>query len=102
MKRFALFGHPVEFSLSPQLHQEFARQFNIQLMYDKIDPGLHGFVDALKAFQASGAYGANITSPFKEEAYKLCDELSERAKLAQAVNTLIFKSDGKILGDNTD
>ncbi len=102
MKRFALFGHPVEFSLSPKLHQEFASQFNIQISYDKIDPGLHGFVDAVKTFQASGADGANITSPFKEEAYKLCDELSERAKLSQAVNTFIFKRDGKIFGDNTD
>lgn len=102
MKKFALFGHPVEHSLSPPLHQEFARQFNISISYEKIDPGPQGFAKALKIFQESGAYGANVTSPFKEEAYSLCDELSERAKISQAVNTIIFKPNRKIYGDNTD
>lgn len=102
MKKFALFGHPVEHSLSPQLHQKFALQFNISISYEKIDPGLHGFASALKIFQESGAVGANVTSPFKEEAYKLCNELSERAKISEAVNTIVFKPDRKIFGDNTD
>jgi shikimate dehydrogenase len=40
--------------------------------------------------------------PFKQEAYRLADHLSERAKTAQAVNTLRFDPDGRLFGDNTD
>ena len=102
MKKFAVFGHPITQSLSPQIHQEFAKEYNLKISYVKIDPGLDGFVDAVKKFQTDGASGANVTSPFKEEAYRLCDNLSTRAKTAQSVNTLSFQADGKIFGDNTD
>lgn len=102
MKKFAVFGYPIAHSLSPQIHQGFAEPLNIEISYTKIDPGPDGFVDAVKAFQAAGAFGANVTSPFKEEAYQLCDSLSPRAKSAQSVNTLSFQKDGAISGDNTD
>ncbi|MGB8337316.1 MAG: shikimate dehydrogenase, partial [Burkholderiales bacterium] len=45
--------------------------------------------------------GMNVTVPFKQQAYAICDELSERAQLAGAVNTLTFDH-GKIYGDTTD
>jgi shikimate dehydrogenase len=50
---------------------------------------------------AQGFKGANVTVPFKLEAFNLCDDLSARAQAAGAVNTLFFE-DGKIKGDNTD
>ncbi len=40
--------------------------------------------------------------PFKEEAFGHADELTERASLAGAVNTLKRLEDGRLLGDNTD
>jgi shikimate dehydrogenase len=43
----------------------------------------------------------NVTVPFKEQAFALCDQLTERAKIAKAVNTL-WMQDGKLFGDNTD
>lgn len=102
MKKFAVFGHPIAHSLSPQIHQGFAEKHGLKISYNKIDPGPDGFVDAVKKFQKEGGFGANVTSPFKEQAYALCDTLSDRAKTAQSVNTLSFKPDGKIFGDNTD
>ena len=62
---------------------------------------LNGFTRAINDFVHQGGKGANVTVPFKEEALKIADELSERARLAGAVNTLTFNH-GKIYGDNTD
>ncbi|MBN8115104.1 shikimate dehydrogenase, partial [Vibrio vulnificus] len=53
-------------------------------------------------FFAQGGRGCNVTVPFKEEAYRFADRLTERARLAGAVNTLKKLDDGEILGDNTD
>lgn len=53
-------------------------------------------------FFEEGAKGCNITSPFKERAYQLADEYSQRAKLAEACNTLKKLDDGKLYADNTD
>ena len=56
----------------------------------------------MRAFFASGGAGANVTLPFKTEAFALADELSERAAAAGAANTLIRLSDGRLKADNTD
>jgi shikimate dehydrogenase len=56
---------------------------------------------ALRCFVPRAAKGLNVTVPFKQEAWQLCDQLSERAQLAEAVNTIKFE-DGRIIGDNTD
>ncbi len=64
----------------------------------QIDVG--GFEQAVSAFQASGGNGINVTIPFKFNAYRLVDRLSERAAAAGAVNTIVF--DEVISGDNTD
>lgn len=102
MKKFAVFGHPVAHSQSPFIHQEFAKQFGIDLSYERILSPLAGFRDCVSAFFADGGLGANVTLPFKEQAYALSDELSERAKICGAVNTLYLKEDNRVFGDNTD
>lgn len=102
MKKFAVFGHPVAHSQSPFIHQEFAKQFGIDLRYERILSPLAGFRDCVSAFFADGGLGANVTLPFKEQAYTLSDELSERAKICGAVNTLHLREDNRIFGDNTD
>jgi shikimate dehydrogenase len=62
---------------------------------------LDGFANAVRAFIADGGKGANVTVPFKLEAFALAESLSERARAAGAVNTVTF-ADGHIAGDNTD
>ena len=98
--RYAVFGHPIAHSKSPQIHAAFARQTGQDMRYDAILAPLDGFAASVAAFIAAGGRGANVTVPFKEEAFKLAGRLSPRAQRAGAVNTLIF-NDG-ILGDNTD
>ena len=99
--RYAVVGNPVAHSKSPQIHAEFARQTKQDLVYTHLLAPIDGFARTVTTFENDGGRGLNITLPFKAEAFQLATECSERAQLAQAVNTLRF--DGKkIFGDNTD
>ncbi len=100
-KKYAVMGNPVAHSLSPRIHQLFAAQFGIRLEYSaiQVDPG--GFAQAVDQFRANGGQGLNVTVPYKLEAFRLAQRLSERAQFAGAVNTLKFGTN-EIFGDNTD
>ncbi|WP_258406341.1 shikimate dehydrogenase [Shewanella halotolerans] len=100
--RYAVFGHPIGHSKSPAIHQAFAKSTGESLQYEAILAPLDGFAESLQAFFEHGGKGANVTLPFKEQAYALCDCLGDEAKLAGAVNTLTRLADGRIKGDNTD
>ncbi|MET0288537.1 MAG: shikimate dehydrogenase [Pseudoxanthomonas sp.] len=98
---YAVFGHPVSHSLSPRIHGAFARASGIALDYRKIDAAPEDFHAVLQQFAADGGRGANVTLPLKELAFAACSTLTERARIAGAVNTLAW-SDGQWHGDNTD
>lgn len=100
-KQFAVVGNPIEHSRSPELHHAFAAKIGIDLHYQKILSPLDGFEQTVKQFFEQGGSGLNITVPFKEQAFALCDVQTERAKIARAVNTL-WMQNGKLHGDNTD
>lgn len=98
---YAVMGNPVAHSKSPRIHSLFAEQTGEPVHYEaiQVDPG--GFAQAVGNFDASGGKGLNITVPFKQEAWQLVGERSERAERAGAVNTIKFE-DGRLYGDNTD
>ncbi|ART80770.1 shikimate dehydrogenase [Oceanisphaera avium] len=102
MDRYAVIGHPIKHSQSPFIHQQFAEQTQQQLDYQRLLAPLDGFADSLSHFASQGGVGCNITVPFKTQALEIADELTPRAKLAGAVNTLHLLADGRWLGDNTD
>jgi shikimate dehydrogenase len=100
--RYAVIGHPVAHSKSPWIHAEFARATGQDIEYQRIEAPLDGFERTVDVFRAAGGCGANITLPFKQQAFLYCrDAVSERARSAGVVNTLIFES-GAVRGDNTD
>ncbi|RFB67206.1 MULTISPECIES: shikimate dehydrogenase [unclassified Herbaspirillum] len=101
MDAYVVIGNPIAHSKSPEIHAQFAAQTAQQLSYERLLAPLQGFKAAVKVFIANGGKGANVTVPFKLDAHALADRLTERARLAGAVNTLKFE-DGVILGDNTD
>jgi shikimate dehydrogenase len=102
MDRYAVIGNPVEHSQSPRIHALFAQQTGQRLSYDRLLAPVSDFAGTVRRFQAEGGRGANVTLPFKLEALALCDQVSDRAQRAGAVNTLTLTADGRILGDNTD
>lgn len=98
---YCVFGNPIAHSKSPAIHAAFAAATGQELVYEARLAAVDGFKQAISDFVAAGGKGANVTVPFKEDAFRLSTLLSERAARAGAVNTLTFK-DGEILGDNTD
>ena len=101
MDQYLVFGNPIKQSRSPIIHQLFASQTQQELHYQSELVELGSFSKTIERCIKSGVKGANVTVPFKEQAMALCDQLTERAQLAGAVNTLSFVN-GKIMGDNTD
>lgn len=99
--RYAVIGNPIAHSKSPLIHAAFARQTGQSMGYDALLAPLDGFALTVEAFRASGGRGANVTVPFKLEAFDLAQTRSPRAQAAGAVNTLRFDADA-IFGDNTD
>lgn len=102
MDKYAVFGNPISQSKSPKIHALFAQQTSQSLSYVAIEPAADAFKSAIQAFIAEGGIGANVTSPFKLDAYNFADRVTHRAELAGAVNTLKVHSDGSVEGDNTD
>lgn len=100
--KYAVFGNPIKHSRSPSIHAAFAAQSNQNMGYRAVRVEEGDFERAVRQFFAGGGAGLNVTLPFKEEAYRLADHLSQRASRAGAVNTLTCGSDGRIEGDNTD
>ncbi len=98
---YALFGHPVELSLSPEIHLHFADSLGESLMYLKKDILPDNFTMEVSHFFEHGGKGLNITLPHKEAAFRLADEVSEDAAIAGAANTL-WLNNHKIHADNTD
>ncbi|MBF6023388.1 shikimate dehydrogenase [Lysobacter niastensis] len=96
-----MIGHPVAHSLSPRIHAAFGKQTGIALQYTAIDAEPAQFDARLAEFAAEGGIGANVTLPHKARAAALCTVLTERARRAGAVNTLIRTATGWE-GDNTD
>lgn len=100
--RYAVCGNPITHSKSPQIHQAFAKEVGHSISYAKRLIELGSFHESARDFFDGGGKGLNITVPFKEDAFAFADQLSERAKAAGAVNTLVKQPDGFILGENTD
>jgi shikimate dehydrogenase len=103
--RYCVFGNPVGHSKSPLIHAAFARQTGQAISYEAILAPQDAFADTVRSFIEAGGRGANVTVPFKEDAFRLSSRRTPRAELAGAVNTLVFGGDGsndQIVGDNTD
>ncbi|MGE4243171.1 shikimate dehydrogenase [Ramlibacter sp.] len=101
MDSYYVLGNPVEHSKSPWIHARFAELTGQAMRYGKRLAPLDGFAATVRELRAEGARGCNVTVPFKFEAHGVATELSPRARLAGACNTLRFDGDA-IHGDNTD
>jgi shikimate dehydrogenase len=99
--KYAVIGNPVEHSLSPVIHAEFARATGQAIVYGKVLAPLDGFRAAAFRFRDDGGKGVNVTLPFKHEAWHVAGLRSGFALAAGAVNTLTFRG-SEIIGDNTD
>ena len=115
-QHFIVIGNPIAHSKSPEIHTLFAAQTGLKISYQRqyCPDDVASFTAVIEAFFHGGGVGANVTVPFKQVAYECCAArggLSEHAKVAGAVNTLLLNKallkNGTpiaeaIYGDNTD
>ena len=115
-QHFIVIGNPIVHSKSPEIHHVFAAQAGCSIRYGRqyCPDDAASFTAVVEAFFQGGGVGANITVPFKQLAYELClaqGGVSEHARIAGAVNTLLLNQDilnngaainEALYGDNTD
>ncbi len=101
MRRFGVIGHPVQHSLSPRIHQAFARQVGIALTYEKVNCDDDAFEATARRYFEAGGAGLNVTLPFKLRAAAWVNEPVEDAAATGAVNT-IARDGERLIGYNTD
>ena len=115
-QHFIVIGNPIAHSKSPEIHSLFGAQAGLDICYQRqyCPDDAASFTAVIEAFFHGGGVGANVTVPFKQIAYACCAArggLSEHAKVAGAVNTLLLNptlltkgvSPAEALyGDNTD
>ena len=101
MKRAGLIGNPVSHSRSPQMHNAAFRALDIDAVYELWHTEIAEIPDRLASIRGAGMLGANVTVPHKQAVMPWCDQLTEIARRAGAVNTIIPR-DGMLIGDNTD
>ncbi len=101
-KQFILIGSPVEHSLSPILHNIFASQFGIEIIYKLQEATINNYRSVIDQFINSNGFGVNVTAPLKTHVFKDLKYVDETARFASAVNTLVIKDDGQLCGYNTD
>jgi len=99
--RYGVMGYPISHSRSPVIHRLFALQTGEPIQYDPLQVTPDLLDTAVRQFWHAGGKGLNITLPHKHDVLRLTDHVSDRASVAGAVNTLVFRDD-MVFGDNTD
>lgn len=98
----AVIGHPIAHSKSPRLHGHWLKTYGIAGHYIPMDVASDDLETVLRTLPKMGFVGCNITIPHKEKVLSLADQVTDRATLIGAANTLTFGAEGKIIADNTD
>lgn len=95
-------GQPIHHSMSPVLHGHWLRRYGIKGHYIPMEVAAADLGAVLTAMPRMGFVGCNVTIPHKVKVLDLADQITDRATIIGAANTLIFRRDGKIMADNTD
>lgn len=98
----AVIGSPIAHSRSPKLHQHWLNVHGIAGYYIPMDIASDDLERVIRMMPRMGFVGCNVTIPYKEKVMKVADQVTDRATLIGAANTLIFRTDGSIMADNTD
>jgi shikimate dehydrogenase len=99
--RAVIIGRPITHARSPLIHGYWLKQLGLDGAYDRREVMPGAVAAVLRELQAEGYAGGNVTVPHKEEAFMACDRVTERARIAGAVNTFWFEGP-ELHGDNTD
>jgi len=99
--RLGLIGHDISYSKSPLIHRYMGKKLKIELTYDLLEVEADEIPDLIDELRHGIYQGFNVTIPYKESMIQYVDQLTPKAKLIQAVNTIYMKN-GLVIGANTD
>lgn len=100
--KYAVIGNPIAHSKSPLIHSEFAKQTKQDLVYTAELVEIGKVKEFVSSFYQNNGKGLNVTVPFKQDAWELATQHSDRAQRAGAVNTLVLNNENEFFGDTTD
>ena len=95
-------GNPIAHSRSPRLHKHWLKTYGILGDYVPLHVTDEDLPQVIATLPKMGFVGVNVTIPHKVAVLQYADQISDRATLIGAANTLIFRADGKVHADNTD
>lgn len=95
-------GNPISHSLSPKLHNYWLKRYGLSGSYIALQVADDDLEKTIRSLPEKGFIGANVTLPHKVSVLQFAHNITDRATLIGAANTLIFKEDGRIFADNTD
>ena len=101
-KWFAVIGDPIAHSKSPNMHNSWFDEMEIDAAYVPIHVKSKELENAVASLKTLGASGWNVTIPHKQTIIPFLDELDPIAQKMGAVNTVVRLSDGRLKGYNTD
>ena len=101
-KWFAVIGDPIAHSKSPNMHNSWFDEMDIDAAYIPIPVKSEELEHAVASLKTLGASGWNVTIPHKQTIIPFLDELDPIAQKMGAVNTVVRLSDGRLKGYNTD
>lgn len=101
LPRAGVIGWPVAHSLSPTIHRYWLKRYGIEGSYDLIAVPPTDIKSFLGDLRGHGYCGANVTVPYKLDALRAAERVSDTARRIGAVNTLFFEDDD-LVGTNSD
>tara|TARA_X000001036_G_scaffold317005_1_gene295432 strand:+ start:231 stop:1025 length:795 start_codon:yes stop_codon:yes gene_type:complete len=101
MKKYLVIGNPIEHSLSPQLHNFWIKNNDLNAVYEKRELSSDEIGNLILEIKKKNIHGVNVTVPFKKIIIPYLDRLTLESEITQSVNTVYLEND-KIVGHNTD
>ncbi|MGN7476722.1 shikimate dehydrogenase [Solibacillus silvestris] len=101
-KWFAVIGDPIAQSKSPEMHNAWYEEENVDATYIPMHVKPEHIQQAVASLKLLGASGWNVTIPHKQTIIPFLDELDGLAAKMGAVNTVVHTAEGKLKGYNTD
>ncbi len=98
---FAVFGDPIDHSLSPVMHNAAFQALGLNCIYIPCHVQPEQLKNAVMGIRAFKIKGVNVTIPHKQALLSELDEVFGDSLLSGSVNTIINR-DGKLYGASTD
>lgn len=98
---YGIVANPIKHSFSPMMHNTAFRTLGINDVYLAFEVQEESLKDYITAVKTLGIKGFNVSMPYKLKIMEYLDDLTEEARLCQAVNT-VKNENGKLIGHISD